>query len=156
MIFCRHCDIALPNNAVTCPMCGRNTRLSVRIVATAGGILVGVLLLGGLLVYSARIKARVQRNEISNEEVLKEAQRLVSNNSAVRNPVGFSGADQTTIEHWDGRRWRVSGYIDTHPQPGVKVRTLYFAVLLNNGSAWNLEDLQLQSMEFGTGGGKRN
>ena len=53
------------------------------------------------------------------------------------------------MEHWDGRRWRVSGYIDTRPEPGVKVRTLYFAVVLNNGKNWNLEDLQLQSMEFG-------
>ena len=35
------------------------------------------------------------------------------------------------------------------PQPGVKVRTLYFAVLLKNGKTWNLEDLQLQSMESG-------
>ena len=71
----------------------------------------------------------------------------------MRNPVSFSGIDQTTVEHWDGRRWRVSGYVDTRPQPGVKVRTLYFAVLLENGKTWELEDLQLQSMEFGPGPG---
>ena len=114
----------------------------------AGGGLALCVLLGGLLLYSWRIKERVQRTETSNEEVLKAAQRLVSDNPAVKNPVGFSSAEQTTIEHWDGRRWRVSGYIDTKPGP-VKVRTLYFAVLLNNGTSWNLEDLQLQSMEFG-------
>ena len=44
----------------------------------------------------------------------------------------------------------MSGYIDTRPQPGVNVRTLYFAVLLHNGSTWNLEDLQLQSMASGS------
>jgi hypothetical protein len=73
----------------------------------------------------------------------------------VHNPVSFSGIDQTTVEHWDGRRWRVSGYVDTRPQPGVKVRTLYFAVLLTDGRTWNLEDLQLQSMEFGSGSAAR-
>jgi len=36
------------------------------------------------------------------------------------------------------------------------MRTLYFAVLLNNGTNWNLEDLQLQSMEFGSGKRGRN
>ena len=84
--------------------------------------------------------------------MLTTAQKLVSINPAVHNPVGFSGADQTTVEHWDGRRWRVSGYVDTQPQPGTKVRTLlYFAVLLYTGTNWDLEDLQLQSMESGAG-----
>ena len=86
---------------------------------------------------------------------MKAAQSLVAANPAVRNPVGFSGSDQTTVEHWDGRRWRISGYVDTRPQPGVTVRTLYFAVLLRNGKTWDLEDLQLQSMEFGSGSGGR-
>ena len=121
-----------------------------------GGVVAFVVILGVLLLYSGRIRNRVQRWEVSNEDVLKAAERLVSTNPAVRNPVGFSGADQTTVEHWDGRRWRVSGYIDTRPEPGVQVRTLYFAVLLNNGANWNLEDLQLQSMEFGSGKARRN
>ena len=107
--------------------------------------------MGVLLWGSGRIKNRVERWQVSNEDVLNAAQTLIASNPAVRNPVGFSGIDQTTVEHWDGRRWRVSGYIDTRPQPGVKVRTLYFAVLLHNGKTWNLEDLQLQSMESGSG-----
>jgi hypothetical protein len=37
------------------------------------------------------------------------------------------------------------------------VRTLYFAVLLRNGKTWDMEDPQLQSMEFGSGsGGRKN
>ena len=156
MIFCRHCEIALTDDTLQCPMCGRDLRVGLRRVLIGGGILAFCLILGAVLWNSGRIKNRVQRWEISNEDVLKAAQSLVATNPAVRNPVGFSGADQTTVEHWDGRRWRVSGYIDTRPQPGVKVRTLYFAVLLNNGSNWNLEDLQLQSMEFGSGPARRN
>jgi hypothetical protein len=38
--------------------------------------------------------------------------------------------------------------VDTRPQPGIKVRTLYFAVIQQNEQSWKLEDLQLQSMEF--------
>ena len=157
MIFCPNCDIALTNDTLRCPMCGRDVRVRLRRTLIGAGVLVFCLILGLGLWGSGRIKARVQRWEISNEEVLKAAQKLVATNPAVRNPVGFSGIDQTTVEHWDGRRWRVSGYIDTKPDPaGVKVRTLYFAVLLNNGTNWNLEDLQLQSMEFGSGKARRN
>ena len=151
MIFCRHCEIALTDDTLQCPMCGRDTRLSVKKVVIAGGLFGLCVLLGGVLLFSGKIKARAQTSEISAADVLKTAQRLVSENPAVRNPIRFSSADQTTVEHWDGRRWRVSGYVDTKPGHGAKVRTLYFAVLLNNGTNWNLEDLQLQSMEFGGG-----
>jgi hypothetical protein len=110
----------------------------------------------GLVLWgSGRLKNRVDRWQVSNEDALKAAQSLVAANPSVHNPVGFSAIDQTTVEHWDGRRWRVSGYIDSRPQPGVKVRTLYFAVLLNNGKTWDVEDLQLQSMEFGSGSATR-
>lgn len=139
MIFCRTCEIALSDDTISCPLCHRNPRANLRWALIAGGALWG----------SGRIKNRVQRWD---EEVLKAAESLVATNPAVKNPVGFSSVDQTTVEHWDGRRWRVSGYIDTRPQPGgAKVRALYFAVLLNNGKTWDLEDLQLQSMEFGSG-----
>ena len=148
-------EIVLPDDTVRCPMCQRHLRMPVHLVA--GVIVLVCVLLGGLLRGSGRIKSKVDRWEVSSEDVLKVAQALVATNPAVRNPVSFSGIDQTTVEHWDGRRWRVSGYIDTRPQPGVKVRTLYFAVLLHNGKTWDLEDLQLQSMEFGAGsGGRRN
>ena len=153
MIFCRSCEIALPDGTRHCPMCQRNLRLPIALIA-AGGVLFFALI-GGLLWGSGRIKNRLERSQVSSEDVLKAAQCLVAGNPAVHNPVGFSGMDQTTVEHWDGRRWRVSGYVDTHPQPGVTVRTLYFAVLLKNGKSWNLEDLQLQSMESESGSATR-
>ena len=148
MIFCRSCELALPDGTARCPMCQRNLRFPVALVA--GGALLVFAVLGLLLWGSGRLKTRVERFQFSSQEVLQAAQSLVARNPAVRNPVGYSTIDQTTVEHWDGRRWRVSGYIDTRPQPGVKVRTLYFAVVLNNGKSWDLEDLQLQSMEFGS------
>ena len=148
MIVCPSCEIALPDGTNRCPMCQRNLRVPTFLII--GGVLLAFGLLGGLLWSSGKIKNRLDRGTVSADEVLKAAQALVAKNPAVRNPVGFSAIDQTTVEHWDGRRWRVSGYIDTRPQPNVKVRTLYFAVLLNNGKSWDLEDLQLQSMEFGS------
>jgi hypothetical protein len=155
VIFCRACEIALPDGTIHCPRCQRNLRLPVALIA--GGTVLLLSLLAVLLWGSARIKDRVERWRVSGEDVVKAAQSLVAANPAVRNPVGFSGADQTSVEHWDGMRWRVSGYVDTRPQPGVKVRTLYFAVLRRDGKSWDLEDLQLQSMEFGSGsGGRKN
>jgi hypothetical protein len=129
-------------------MCQRNPRVPVGLIV--GAVVLLCILMGAMLWGSGRLKNRVERWQVSNEDVFKAAQNLVASNPGVRNPVGFSAMDQTTVEQWDGRRWRVSGYFDTRPQPGVRVRTLYFAVLLNDGKTWNLEDLQLQSMEFGS------
>jgi len=136
-------------------MCHRNLAVPVRLMI-GGGILALVMVLVGFLWISGRLKNRVDRWEASPAEVLAAAQDMVAKNPSVRNPVSFSKIDQTTVEHWDGRRWRVSGYVDTSPQPGVKVRTLYFAVMRHNGTTWNMEDLQLQSMEFSGPGGRRN
>ena len=149
MIFCRVCEIALPDGTSRCPMCQRHLRMPVTLIAS--GVVLFCAFIGFLLWAPASLKNRVDGWQVSREDVLKAAQSMVAANPAVHNPVGFSGMDQTTVEHWDGRRWRVSGYIDTRPQPGVKLRTLYFAVLVNNGKTWGLEDLQLQSMEFGSG-----
>jgi len=135
-------------------MCQRNLRFPRWLVA--GGAILAFVILGLFLSGSGRLKNRVDRYEFTSEDVLKAAQSLVAQSPTVRNPVGYSSIDQTTVEHWNGRRWRVSGFIDTRPQPGTKVRTLYFAVVLNNGRNWNLEDLQLQSMEFGGPTSRRN
>jgi hypothetical protein len=134
-------------------MCQRNLRVPKAWISVVAVLFLAML--GGLLQGSGRIKNRVDGWRVSSEDALKAAQMLVAANPAVHNPVGFSDAGQTTVEHWDGARWRVSGYIDTRPRPGVNVRTLYFAVLLRNGDNWNLEDLQLQSMESGSGSAPR-
>jgi hypothetical protein len=148
LIYCRVCEIALSDDTKRCPMCQR--RLQVPYVLIVGGAVLLFALLGLLLWGSGRIKRRVERWQISNEEVRKAAESLVAKNPAVRNPVSFSSIDQTTVEHWDGPRWRVSGYVDSLPQPGVKIRTLYFAVVQNRDRQWALEDLQLQNVESGS------
>jgi hypothetical protein len=134
-------------------MCQRNLRLPKAWISVVAVLFLAML--GGLLQGSGRIKNRVDGWRVTPADAVKAAQTLVAASPEVHHPVGFSGTDQTTVEHWDGARWRVAGYIDTRPQPGVKVRTLYFAVLLRNGNNWNLEDLQLQSMEFGSGSAPR-
>ena len=132
-------------------MCQRYLSLPVRLIA-AGGVLVLIVLLFGFLRFSGRLKNKVDRWEVSSQDVLAATQNLVATNPSVRNLVSFSAPDQTKVERWQGRRWRVSGYFDTSPQPGVKVRTLYFAVVQQDGKDWNLEDLQLQSMELAPSG----
>src|SRR5215471_15360234 len=134
-------------------MCQRLIGLPVRLLMAAG-VLGFVVLLFGFIWYSARIKNRVDRRAASPEEILKATQDLVVKNSSVSNLIAFSNLDQTKLESWTNRRWRVSGYVDTRPEPGVKVRTLYFAVIQQNEQSWKLEDLQLQSMEFS--GPKKN
>ena len=155
VINCRSCEIALPDGTKRCPMCQRNLVLPVPLIAGAGAVFL-LLLLVGFIWSTSRLKNQVDRRQVSSQEVLTATQALVAKNPSVRNPINFSTIDQTTVEHWDGRRWRVSGYVDTRPQPGVKVRTLYFAVVQHNGTAWDLEDLQLQSMEFSGPGTRKN
>jgi hypothetical protein len=128
-------------------MCQRLIGWPVRLLIAAGVLSFAVLLFS-FIWYSGRIKNRVDRRTASAQDVLTATEELVTKSGNVNNPISFSKLDQTTVEHWSNRRWRVSGYVDTRPQPGVKVRTLYFAVIQENEDAWKLEDLQLQSMEF--------
>ena len=129
-------------------MCQRNLELPVRLMLV-GGVLLAFAVLGLFLWGSGRLKNRVDRSQFSSEDVLKAGAIPGLAEPDGAQPDRIQHAEQTTVEHWDGRRWRVSGFIDTRPQPGIKVRTLYFAVVLSNGKGWELEDLQLQSMEFG-------
>jgi hypothetical protein len=128
-------------------MCQRLIGLPVHLLITVG-VLSFALVLFGFIWYSGRLKNQVDRRTVSAQDVLKVTQDLVAKSPSVNNPISFSNLDQTTVEHWSNRRWRVSGYVDTRPQPGIKVRTLYFAVIQQNEQSWKLEDLQLQSMEF--------
>lgn len=145
---CRSCQIALPDGANRCPMCQRHIRFSPLLAGGAAVLAVALLLV--LLAGSPRFKTRVQGWQLSPEVVLRATQSLVAKNPAVRHPVRFSAPEQTTVEHWDAYRWRVSGYVDSAPERGGKVRTLYFAVVQNSGSDWRLEDLQLQNVDTGS------
>jgi hypothetical protein len=130
-------------------MCQRNLRVPRGWITVVAVLFLA--LLGGGLSGSGRIKNRVDGWRVSDGDAVKAAHSLVAAHPAVHNPVGFSGSDQTTVEQWDSQRWRVSGYVDSLPKADVKVRTLYFAVLLHNRTGWDLEDLQLQNMELGSG-----
>jgi hypothetical protein len=130
-------------------MCQRNVRFSR--LAIVGVAVAGMLLLLVLLAGSSNFKSRVLNWRYSSDVVVKATQSLVAKSPALHNPVGFSSPEQTTVEHWDAYRWRVSGFVDSQPEGGGRVRTLYFAVVQNAGSDWRLEDLQLQNVEPGTG-----
>ena len=146
---CRACQIALPEGAGRCPKCQRAvspSRLWMVAVAAVGMLLALLVLLAG----SSTFKSRVLSWRYSSDVVLKATQGLVAKSPAVHNPVGFSTPEQTTVEHWDAYRWRVSGFVDSQPEGGARVRTLYFAVVQNSGSDWRLEDLQLQNVDAGS------
>jgi len=129
-------------------MCQRNLRVPVPLII--GGAVALVLLLFVLLAGSNRLKNRVQGWQLSPDVVLKATETLVAKNPALHSPVTFSALDQSSVEHWDAYRWRVSGFVDNRSDGGAKVRTLYFAVVQSSGSEWKLEDLQLQNIESGS------
>jgi len=134
-------------------MCHRNLRVPVPLIigGTVALILVLVLLLAG----SNRLKSRVQNWQLSPDVVLKATETLVAKSPALHSPVAFSALDQSSVEHWDAYRWRVSGFVDNRGDGGVKVRTLYFAVVQTSGNEWKLEDLQLQNIESGSAARKK-
>jgi hypothetical protein len=143
VITCQSCEIALPDGTRRCPMCQRYLALPFRTIIMVGAALV-LLLLFGLLRFSGPIKNKVQAWSVTPRDVLAATQTLVAASPSGKNAAVFSGLSETTLEHWDGRRWRVSGYFEN-----AGARTLYFAVVQHNGSTWDLEDLQLQSIQKG-------
>ena len=75
-------------------MCQRNLRLPLPLIVGGAVLLLGLLVV--LLWGSGRIKNRLERWQGSSEDAVKAAQSLVAANPAVRNPVSFSGIDQTS------------------------------------------------------------
>src|SRR4051812_39343903 len=147
VVTCKACEIGLPDGTSRCPMCQRNLRVPVALIigSAVGLVLIMVLLLAG----STRLKSRVQNWQLSPDVVLKATETLVARSPALHSPVTFSALDQSSVEHWDAYRWRVSGFVDNRSDGGVKVRTLYFAVVQTSGNEWKLEDLQLQNIDSG-------
>ena len=128
-------------------MCHRNLRVPVPLII--GGAIGLMLVLLFLLAAPNQLKSRLQTWQLTPELVLKATQTLVAKNPALHSPVTFSALDQSSVEHWDAYRWRVSGFVDNQSDGGTKVRTLYFAVVQSSGNEWKLEDLQLQNIESG-------
>jgi len=153
LVKCPSCEIGLPDGTVRCPSCQRNLLLPM------WGLIVGVVavcgILGAFLYLSGRLKNRVEGSLSTPAAAYSAARDAVSKNPAIHDLVKFSGEQETTIERWDRYRYRVSGYVDMQPKTGSRVRTLFFCVMRFSGEKWDVEDMQLQSMEF-PGGSTRN
>ena len=152
MITCPSCHVGLPDGTTRCPSCQRNLWLPVK--GIVAGVLMVCAVLGLFLARSGRLKTSVETSLTNASAAYDAAKEAVAKNPAIHDPVKFSGAQETSIERWDQYRWRVSGYVDSQPKKGTKVRTLYFCVMRFSGERWDVEDMQLQSMEF-PGGGAR-
>jgi hypothetical protein len=105
-------------------------------------------MLGLALWKSGKVKSKLAWGEIRPADAYRAAMTFVEKDPALRGAVKFSKLEETVIERWDIRRWRVAGYADTQPKPGVKIHTLYYCVLRYNGAdRWAIEDLQFERVE---------
>jgi len=110
--------------------------------------LVLVALLGLALWGSGKLKSRLAWAEMRPADAYQAAMEYVGKNPAMRGAVTFSKLEETIVERWDLRRWRVAGFADMQPQPGVKTHVLYNCVLRYNGSGhWAIEDMQFERVE---------
>jgi hypothetical protein len=146
LLTCPECEIGLPDGTNRCPMCGRI--LAVPRTAMLVGAVVLVALLGLVLWGSGTLKSRLAWGEIRPADAYKAAMEFVGKDPAMRGAVKFSKLEDTVVERWDVGRWRVAGFADTQPQPGVKTHILYYCVLRYNGSDhWAIEDMQFQRVQ---------
>jgi hypothetical protein len=105
-------------------------------------------LLGLALWGSGNLKNRLAWGETGAADAYKAAVAFVGKNPAVRGAAKFSKLEETVVERWDIAHWRVAGYVDTQPKPGVQIHTLYYCVLRDNGAGhWAIEDMQIESVE---------
>ncbi|MGA2269697.1 MAG: hypothetical protein ABSH44_14615 [Bryobacteraceae bacterium] len=146
MVTCSECQIGLPDGTSRCPMCGRLVawpKTVVLIVAVALTALLGLALWG-----SGKLKSKMAWGETRPADAYKAAMAFVGKDPATHGAVSFSKLEETLVERWDVGRWRVAGFVDTQPKPGVKIHTLYYCVLRNTGSDhWAIEDLQFERVE---------
>jgi hypothetical protein len=127
-------------------MCGRLLALPRKAILVAGVVLMALLVLA--LWGSGSVKNKLAWGETRPTDAYKAAVAFVGKEPAVSGAVKFSQLEETVIERWDVGRWRVSGYVDTQPKPGVKIHTLYYCVLRYNGAdRWAIEDMQFERVE---------
>lgn len=147
MITCPECEIGLPDGTRRCPMCDRLLSVRWLVLRTAGAVLLAAVLGLGLW-GSGKIKNKLAWRQTTPADVYRAARAFVEKNPAVRGAVNFSKLEESQVERWDLKRWRVAGYVETQPKPGVKIRTLYFCVLRDNGGGnWTIEDLHFERLE---------
>jgi hypothetical protein len=112
-----------------------------------GGVVL-VVLLGLALWGSGKVKNRLAWGQTRPADAYKAAMTFVGKNPAMRGVVSFSKLEDTIVERWDVGRWRVAGFADLQPQPGVKTHILYYCVLRYNGSEnWAIEDMQFERVQ---------
>jgi hypothetical protein len=127
-------------------MCGRLLAMPRTAMLVTAVVLVA--LLGLALWGSGEVKSRLAWGAVRPADAYKAAMAFVANYPALRGAVKFSKLEETVIERWDVGRWRVSGFADTQPQPGVKTHVLYYCVLRYNGDdRWAIEDMQFERVQ---------
>ena len=127
-------------------MCGRLLALPRKAILITGVVLMALLVLA--LLGSSSVKNQLAWAETRPADAYKAAVAFVGKEPAGRGAVKFSNLEETVIERWDVGRWRVSGYVDAQPKPGVKIHTLYYCVLRYTGADhWAIEDLQFERVE---------
>jgi hypothetical protein len=127
-------------------MCHRLLALPRKAILAAGVVLMALLVLA--LWLSGPVKNNLAWAETRPADAYKAAVAFVGKEPAVSGAVKFSQLDETVIERWDVGRWRVSGYVDAQPKPGITVHTLYYCVLQYKGAdRWAVEDMQFERVE---------
>ena len=146
MLTCPKCEIGLREGTRRCPKCGRLLALPRRVMLVAGVVL--SVLLGLALWRSGVVKSRLAWGETRPADAYKAAMAFVAKNPDMGGAVKFSTLEETIVEHFDVRRWRVAGFADMPPQPGVQTHVLYTCVLRYTGSGhWAVEDMQFQRVD---------
>jgi hypothetical protein len=127
-------------------MCGRLMGLPRKAILAVGVVLMAMLVLA--LWRSGSVKNKLAWGETRPADAYQAAVAFVGKEPAVLGAVKFSKLEETVIERWDVGRWRVAGYVDTQPKPGVKIHTLYYCVLQYNGAdRWAIEDVQFERVQ---------
>ena len=111
------------------------------------GVVLAVLLILALW-GSGKVKNRLAWGETRPADAYKAAMAYVEKNPAMRGAVKFSKLEETLVERWDVGHWRVAGFADLQPAPGVKTHILYYCVMQYNGSDhWAIQDMQFEKVE---------
>jgi hypothetical protein len=130
-------------------MCGRLLVLPRIVILAASLVLVVVLSLG--LWKSGKIKSKLY-GKTSSADAYKAAIAFVGKDPAAVGVVKFSSLGETLVQRSDVWRWRVVGYVDMQPKPGVKIRMRYYCILqYNRARHWAVEDIRFEKVEQGPG-----
>nr|ALS89778.1 double zinc ribbon [uncultured bacterium] len=144
-LLCPRCRLPLRGHESLCPACGKRVFFPEWLLAV---FLIAIALLVGVGVFAAGyIKAAADRSGVRPMDAYTATKQFVLRHPAVKAPAEFAPFQDTVLEPWGPRRWRITGRAATRDKSGSAIQVMYTCIVGRESENWVLEDITVELLK---------